>query len=454
MLLRTTCLLIALLLPSIACTPALAAAPSSPIAAARASSDEAAIRQLDRRLRSIDALRDVTASVSGDIARLDGKVVALEDRKLAEQIAGQVPAVARVDNRIEVSAKLGDRFDAAWKAVTDKLLRLLAAAPLLLVAIAIVLLAAWLGRVVSNRMQWLRRLRSPNPYMDGLVRGVVSSLILLAGILLALDLLGATSLVGAVLGSAGVVGLVLGFAFKDIAENYIAGILLSLRRPFAPGDHVQIENREGKVVALTSRSTLLMTLDGNQLSLPNAMVFKAVILNYSHNPKRRFDFSITIDAGESIRHAQGLAIAEIGQVEGVLDDPKPSWLLHEYTPGGIVLRFFGWIDQHASDLGKVRSEAIRMVKSAFARAGIEGPRSTSHVVLHREPAAADSDKAEPGPDRAGADTSVNRDIDQQLAAAQNASEDDNLLDHGRPDQNRADPNPPGRSAPVSDAREP
>src|SRR5690606_6551142 len=97
-------------------------------------------------------------------------------------------------------------------------------------------------------------------------------------VVLALDLVGWTAAAGAVLGSAGVVGLVLGFAFKDIAENYIAGVLLSLRRPFAPGDHVRIDAHEGKIVALTSRATMMMTLDGNELRLPNALVFKAVIM--------------------------------------------------------------------------------------------------------------------------------------------------------------------------------
>jgi small-conductance mechanosensitive channel len=370
------------------------------------------------------------AVVAAAPARSDSQAIAPGAPALARSIGKPSPVIAPADSRVARYSKPGDRFSAALDAVTDKLLRLLAATPLLLVAIAIVLVAAWLGRVASNRMQWLRRFRSPNPYMDGLVRGIVRSMILLAGILLALDLLGATSLVGAVLGSAGVVGLVLGFAFKDIAENYIAGILLSLRRPFAPGDHVQIENREGKVVALTSRSTLLMTLDGNQLRLPNALVFKAVILNYSHNPKRRFDFSVTIDAGESIRRSQALALAEIGKVEGVLGDPGPSWLVHEYTPAGIVLRFFGWIDQHHSDLGKVRSEAIRVVKGAFAKAGIEAPHATSHVILHREPGTAAAGETEPGHDDMQADTSVNRDIDRQLAAAQDASGGDNLLEGG------------------------
>ena len=383
-------------------------------------------QRLDSRLRAIATLRDVTATVEDGIARLDGQVIVEADRKLAEQIAGQLDGIRKVENRIELSSKLTDRFQAAFDEVADKLLRLLAASPLLLIAVAIILFASWFGRFMARRMQ-LKRLRSSNPYMDGLVRRVVQGLILLAGILVALDLLGATSLVGAVLGSAGVVGLVLGFAFKDIAENYIAGVLLSLRQPFSPGDHVQIENREGKVVALTSRTTVLMTLDGNELRLPNALVFKSVILNYSQNPKRRFDFNISIDARESIRQAQALAIAEIGKLDGVLDDPGPSWLLHEYTPGGVVLRFFGWVDQHQSDLGKTRSEAIRLVKAAFAKASIEAPRTTYHVISERSPA--EDGKREPGHDDAArVDTSVNRDIDHQLAAARRASDDANLLD--------------------------
>ena len=323
---------------------------------------------------------------------------------------------------------LHTRFNTALGQVEGKLVRLVAAAPLLLVAATIVLLAAWLGRVLSRRGHWLR-LRSHNPYMDGLVRGIVQTLVLLAGVLLALDLLGATSLVGAVLGSAGVVGLVLGFAFKDIAENYISGILLSLRRPFSPGDHVVIDTREGKVVALDSRATTLMTLDGSQLRLPNALVFKSVVLNYSVNPKRRFEFSMILDAGQSIRRAQALAMEVIGAVDGVLTDPGPSSLVQEYAPSGITLRFFGWIDQRGSDLGKVRSEAIRQVKVAYGKAGVHAPRTVSHVILARETGT--HEPAAMHVEAGSADTSVNRDIDQQLAAAQRASDDDNLLD-GKP----------------------
>jgi small-conductance mechanosensitive channel len=330
---------------------------------------------------------------------------------------------------LATGSDLHARFQTALGQVEGKLVQLVAAAPLLLVAATIVLLAAWLGRVLSRRGPWLR-LHSHNPYMDGLVRRIVQTFVLLAGVLVALDLLGATSLVGAVLGSAGVVGLVLGFAFKDIAENYVSGILLSLRRPFSPGDHVVIDTREGKVVALDSRATTLMTLDGSQLRLPNALVFKSVVLNYSVNPKRRFEFSMILDPAESIRRAQGLAMEVISGVEGVLADPAPSSLVQEYAPTGITLRCFGWIDQRGSDLGKVRSEAIRQVTAAYGKAGVQPPRTISHVILARE---SGTDERMALPVEAGnADTSVNRDIGQQLAAAQRASDDDNLLDGKKP----------------------
>ena len=293
------------------------------------------------------------------------------------------------------------RFDFTLGLVADKFAELLAKTPLLLAALLIVVVASWLGGFVSRRLHWMR-LRTDNPYMDALIRRVIRTLIVLFG----------------------VVGLVLGFAFKDIAENYVAGVLLSVRRPFSPGDHVRIDDKEGRVVALHSRTTLLITLDGNELQLPNALVFKAILLNYSRNPRRRFDFTVTIDGSQSIRVSHALALDQVRRVEGVLSDPAPSWTVQEFTPAGIVLRFFGWIDQRESDLGKVRSESIRLVKAAFAQHGIESPRTTYHILTARDPsagAAAVVEHAEPVHSH-DADTSVNRDIDEQLAEAQQAAD--------------------------------
>jgi small-conductance mechanosensitive channel len=159
-----------------------------------------------------------------------------------------------------------------------------------------------------------------------------------------------------------------------------------------------------------------------------------VLLNYSQNPKRRFDFRTTMDPSHSIRQAKTLALEAYSGIDGVLDDPAPSWTVVQNAPGGIELQFFGWVDQRSSDLGKVRGEAIRLVKAAFARAGIQAPRSVQHVVLSRETPAQATPEARPEPTQgASVDTSVNRDIDDQLAEAQraDAAATGNMLDHDK-----------------------
>ena len=99
----------------------------------------------------------------------------------------------------------------------------------------------------------------------------------------------------------------------------------------------------------------------------------------------------------------------------------------EFGANGIQLKFFGWVDQHSADLGKVRSEAIRQVKAAYQRAGIEGPRTTYHIVTTRN-RDADALDAAIEPAQNGVDTSVNHELDVQVANAIRNDVNTNLLD--------------------------
>lgn len=339
-------------------------------------------------------------------------VFAQSNPPTAQETAAEV--LAQIPSRCDFQ-HFGDCLQSMLDNANDALSNLMARLPQLLLAMIVVLSAYWFSRFVGNRLHLLR-LRSRNPYMNGLLRTVVRSMIMLIAILIALDLVGLTGVVGAVLGSAGVIGLVLGFAFRDIAENYIASVMLSVRRPFEPGDHVVIEGHEGKVVSIHSRATVLMTLDGNHLQLPNSMVFKSVVLNYSRNPKRRFDFEMLIDSTQSIRKSQTLAMTAIAEIEGVLNDPSPSWLVVNHDGTAITLRFYGWIDQRESDFAKVRSESIRRVKAAFTHADILSPQTTYNIITSRSRDMAAHEPA-PEPIQNGVDTSVNRDIDEQVVEA-------------------------------------
>lgn len=398
--------------------------------AAGAADDErdlAESRRVAQRLHATEGLAEVTVTVQDGVAELGGVVLAPEDRERAAQVAGQQPGITRVENRVVLSTRLSDRVATATSIATDKILRLLATLPLLLVAIVVVGIAWWLGKWFGRRVG--RRIRrrnwqAENPFFASLVQQLVQWLVLLGGVLVALDLLGATALVGAVMGSAGVIGLALGFAFKDIAENYVAGVLLSIRRPFAPGELLRIDNaHEGRVAALTSRATVLVTADGNRLTLPNALVFKSVVLNFSSNPKRRLDFAIPVDVSESIRCVQELALDAIRGIDGVAQDPGPSWTVESYDASGITLRFFAWVDQRTSDLGKVRSEAIHTVRNRLAEAGVSTPRSIQYTATLPDPATGDA----PAPPESAADTSVSHELDDHLAAEQRVHADEDLL---------------------------
>ena len=100
-------------------------------------------------------------------------------------------------------------------------------------------------------------------------------------------------------------------------------------------------------------------------------MFKSVVLNFSSNPKRRLEFTIPLDVEESIRHVQEIALDAIRAIDGVASDPGPSWTVDAYDAGGITLRFFAWVDQRQCDLGKVRSEAIHAVRTAWPTGGAD-----------------------------------------------------------------------------------
>ena len=127
------------------------------------------------------------------------------------------------------------------------------------------LLAFWFAGRLFTRWSALFERMAPNAFLQGFVKSAVRLAFLVVGLLVAADILGATALLGSVMGAAGVLGLAVGFAVRDTIENYIASILLSLRQPFSPGDHILVEGQEGHVTLLNSRATVLITPGGEHV---------------------------------------------------------------------------------------------------------------------------------------------------------------------------------------------
>ncbi|MGY6554343.1 MAG: mechanosensitive ion channel family protein [Wenzhouxiangella sp.] len=344
--------------------------------------DQAAGQEIATRLAAIAGTEKVRVAVSGGVVRLSGDVDTDLKRELAARIAADAPGVIYVDNQLSLDTDVVVRIAPLASLLQDKLRQLLRALPLLLAAILIVAAFWWFGGWIGRRKLLLRR-AGRQPFLGALLRQAVRLITLLIGLLVALDLLNATALLGALLGTAGIVGIAFGFAFRDVAENYIAGVLLSLRQPFLPNDHVVIDGHEGRVAGLNSRATLLLTLDGNHLRLPNAQVFKGVILNYTRNPTRRFSFTLGVGNSVDLERVRDLGLETLAAMPDVLSDPKPSVLVADAADSSMSIRFSGWIDQRQTGFAKIRSEAIRLVKTAFDQAGIDMPDPAYRVEISR-----------------------------------------------------------------------
>ena len=342
--------------------------------------DAAVAKRLRGIYAELEALGGIKVSVSNGVVTLSGTAQSVTAPGRATELAQQIGDVVDVVDETTIDSSLERRFDTTLERWESNLRAGLAALPAVLVAVTLFAVFWWLGRLVAARRTWFRRV-TPNGFIAELVAGAFRILVTLIGVVLALSLLDATSIIGTVLGAAGIVGLAVGFAVRDTVENYIASILLSLRQPFAARDLVMINENEGRVARLTSRATILITLDGNHVRIPNAEVYKAIIVNYTRNPKRRFDFTVGVDTDLELQPAQALAVQTVREVPGVLPMPPAMALIEELGDSNVSLKVFCWIDQRGHDWRKVRSEAIRQVKQAFDAAGIVMPEPIYRLKL-------------------------------------------------------------------------
>jgi len=346
--------------------------PVQTIAATQEAGDD---RRIAERIAGIfaelPAFGAVEVEVNEGVVSLSGTVPKPDDIARAEAIVNRVAGVVTVENGLERDLSLS-AGSAGILTLADRWNSLVRMLPLIGMALGVWLAIAFLGYLIAGLGRLWHRI-APNSFLAELIASAIRFGFTIVGLVIALDMIGATALLGAVLGGAGVIGIALGFAMRDTIENYVASLLLSLRQPFRANDWVQIDTYEGRVIRLTSRATVLMTLDGNHLRIPNGQVFKAVIVNFTRNPQRRFHFDLGVDADDDARAARQLGRDMLAGLEFVLSDPPPEARIIEVGDSNVVIRFLGWVDQRDTDWWKAQSQAIPAVKGALEDAGFGLP---------------------------------------------------------------------------------
>jgi len=320
-------------------------------------------------------------TVQEGIVFLKGTTGNDESKLWAGNLARNTEGVVAVINQIEVVPSTVWDFDPTFQVLNELARGFVRLLPLIVVAVFVIALS-WL---FARFTVYLLRRGLLDRSLSRLLREVLARagglLVMFAGLYLVLRIAGLTQLALTVVGGTGLIGLVLGIAFRDITENFLASLFLSLQQPFREGDLVEIADITGYVQRLTSRTTVLMTLDGNQVQVPNSTVFKSTIRNFTSNPNRRDDFIVGIGYDDSIPFAQEVALKVLAEHPAVLGEPEPLVLVESLGPSTVNLRVYFWLDGGQHSLLKVKSSVIRLVKRAFQDADISLPDEAREVTF-------------------------------------------------------------------------
>lgn len=341
--------------------------------------------EIGQRLQSVlDAtgwFTDTRVRVDVGVVFLSGKTETEELRKWAGDLARNTQGVVAVANRIEVPQPSVWDMRPAWSGLMAMWRDFVHSLPFFLLALTILALSVGVGMMATRAVASILASRMETRLLRSVLARSAGALVVLAGIYVVLRVSGLTQLALTVVGGTGLVGLALGIAFRDITENFLASIFLSLQRPFETGDLVEVAGVTGYVQQLNVRATILMTLDGNLVQIPNATVYKSNLLNFTSSPNRREDFVVGIDYATVITEAQEIARQVLENHPAVLQDPEPSVLVDSLGPSAVNLRVYFWLNGREHSWLKVRSSVIRLIKRAFQEYGITMPDDAREVVF-------------------------------------------------------------------------
>lgn len=344
-------------------------------------SDEKIQQRLQEILEATGWFTSPQVRVDRGVVFLSGVSDTKKHQAWAESTAIKTKDVVAVVNRIKVSDPPFWNFAPALESL--KQLGRDTASVLPLIAIALVVMAVFyiLARLSAVFTRWLTRNRLDSKLLRQVAGNVVGVLIFVVGAYVALRVSGLTRLAVTILGGTGLVGLALGFAFRDIAENYLASILISLNHPFRVGDLIEVEGAKGFVRKVTTRGTVLNTLEGNQIQMPNSTVYKGKIINFTATPLTRIDFAVGIGFDDSTVDAQQIIMSVLEEHSAVVADPAPIVIVEALGAATVNLRVYLWFDQTKHSPLKVSSSVIRLVKQKLTEAEISMPDEAREIVF-------------------------------------------------------------------------
>ena len=222
--------------------------------------------------------------------------------------------------------------------------------------------------------------------------GFLKAAIILFGALIAATIVVPTLNPGDLVAGLGVSSVAIGFAFKDILQNWLAGLLILVRQPFEIGDQIDVNGYEGTVAQIETRATIINTYDGQRAVIPNSDIYTNAVLVKTGNTIRRSQYDIGIGYADDIDKACEIIKEELSKVEGVESDPAPEVYAWDLAASWVTLRARWWTNSKRGDVVKQRSQVVRAVKYALDKAAIDMPYDTRVHLFHDQTEETDGDR--------------------------------------------------------------
>lgn len=285
-------------------------------------------------------------------------------------------------------------ISALWDRVQGMINGFIVLLPNIVLALIVFAIFFAVARAIKRVVKRLTRDRHQARNL-GLVLGrLAQGTILLIGLFVALSIVIPTFRAGDLIQLLGISGVAIGFAFRDILQNFLAGILILLTEPFQINDQIVFKEFEGTVENIETRATTIRTYDGRRIVIPNSELFTNSVTVNTAFESRRLEYDVGIGYGDDIDRAKELMLEALHSVPEILKDPAPDVLLMDLAESTVNIRVRWWINppRRADDLAS-RDKVLSTIKKILVENGIDLPFPTQQFLFHDQTEETDGDRS-------------------------------------------------------------
>jgi small-conductance mechanosensitive channel len=217
-----------------------------------------------------------------------------------------------------------------------------------------------------------------------LLARLISAAIIILGLFVAAVIVFPSFKPGDLIAGLGITSVAIGFAFKDVLQNFFAGILILWRRPFIVGDEIRVHEFEGTVEDITTRSTRVKTYDGERAVLPNGNVYTNAVLVRTAYDERRVRLVVGVGYGDSIDAARKVIHDVLDKTKGVLQKPEPWVYVSQLAPSSVNFTVYFWTGSKQANVLAVSDAVTTGIKTALDQAHIDIPYPHMVVVMDQQ----------------------------------------------------------------------